>query len=111
MASRAIAKINPGINFLQNAEFFTNDLMPGVQSGLGSYFRIILAVTLPVRIQITLDSGNTWDYLWSAVALNAGVEYSLDIPVRNGDLVNFRTPDVGGTNIDNCRVDEIIEDN
>lgn len=94
----------------QNAEWFASDLVPAVLSDYASKYRIMVAVSLAVTLEVTLDSGTTWVLLNSAVAIGAEQLFIFDVPALTADNFNLRTPTVGGTTIRYCRVDEVLSE-
>lgn len=91
----------------QNAEFFATDVAPTLTSTTrAASLRLLIALSAAVKIEITLDSGTTWQSINANAAVVAESLYKFDIPIRNGDLFNIRVPDVGGATVRVCRVDE-----
>lgn len=93
----------------QNAEWLAADITVGdIEAGRSSTLELtmIFSVTAPV-VEYTLDSGATW-YPLKLVALIVGETLIERIPgVLAGDLINFRTPTVGGTTLDLFRVSHL----
>ena len=93
----------------QNAEWFAADLSPETLSSdqEASKFRISVAVSAAVDVQITLDSGTTWLKLNSGNTLVADSLYIFDVPTRFGDTFNMRTSTSGGCTVRVCRISEV----
>ena len=93
----------------QNAEWFSSDLSPETLSSdqEASKFRISVAVSAAVDVQITLDSGTTWLKLNSGNTLVADSLYIFDVPTRFGDTFNMRTSTSGGCTVRVCRISEV----
>jgi hypothetical protein len=93
----------------QNTEWFSSDLQEqAVNEQFGaSKFRVTLAISSEVKVQLTLDSGTTWVYFNEDSALKADSIYVFDVPVRQGDTFNMRTNDSAGTTVRFCRVSEV----
>jgi len=87
----------------QNEEWFATDIIPTKSAK----FRTTVSVDAAVTIQVTLDSGTTWNTLNSNVALIADNLYIFDIGVRTNDKFNIRIPTAGGATINVCRIDEV----
>ena len=95
----------------QNAEWFASDISSAsFQTDRASKFRITLAVSSAVVVQITLDSGTTWVSLNSNKALVADSAYAFDMPALQADTFNMRTNDAAGTTVRFCRVDSLQEE-
>ena len=88
----------------QNTEWFSTDISQSVK-GAASY-RIQVSITPSVVIDVTLDSGSTWTHLNSGDVLKDSAIYIFVVSTREGDLFNMRTPTVGGTTVQICRIDE-----
>jgi hypothetical protein len=93
----------------QNVEWFSADLQEQqVSEQFGaSKFRLTLAISSEVAVQVTLDSGTTWVYLNASDAIKADSLYMFDVGVRQGDNFNMRTDDSSGTTVRFCRVSEV----
>jgi len=92
----------------QNTEWLASDLVPAIEAGRSTSFRLTFVLSLAVVIEITFDSGATW------IALNSGSPYAADnlisvlIPgVDRDDTINFRTPTSGGVTLDRFIVDSL----
>lgn len=70
---------------LQDVDIFTDDLVPTRPSS----FRITVAFSAEVTLYITGLSA-TRLALNDGTALDADELYAFDVPVRNGDLINFQ---------------------
>ena len=93
----------------QNAEWFSADLQEQqISEQFGaSKFRLTLAISSEVAVQVTLDSGSTWVYLNASDPLKADSLYMFDVGIRDGDNFNMRTNDSSGTTVRFCRVSEV----
>ena len=87
----------------QNEEWLANDIKPTKNAK----FRTTVSVDAAVTIQVTLDSGTTWNTLNNNIALVANNLYLFDIGVRLKDQFNIRIPTAGGATINVCRIDEV----
>lgn len=92
----------------QNAEWLAADIdytneasWPSDRRGRA---KISLAVSAAVDIEITRDSGATWEKLTSA-ALTAELNTEFYIQLAKTDKFNMRTPTVGGATIRHCFID------
>lgn len=96
----------------QNAEWFAQNIIPIIPpiDNKCSKIRLTFALTGAVVVEVTLDSGSSWYSLNEARATVASSLYSFDIPCRDGDLFNARTPTVGGTTVTICRADGAQEE-
>ena len=93
----------------QNTEWLAADLIPAVDDGKATIYRVTMAflVTAPI-VEVTYDSGTTWHQLNSGAAIPINRLFSFDLSgLNNGDLVNFRTPTSGGTTLNIFRVDSL----
>ncbi len=91
----------------QNAEWFATDLSPVVIAPKVAKFRIIVSCSAAVVVDVTLDSGSNWTALNSGKVVGIDQLFTFDVPVRNGDTFNMRTPTAGGCTVDICRVDTV----
>jgi len=92
----------------QNVEWFATDLESEMtEQFAAAKFRITLAVSAAVSVQITLDSGTTWLALNEGSALVADAIYMFDVGVRQTDNFNMRTTDSSGCTIRRCAVSEV----
>lgn len=92
----------------QNVEWFASDLTSDASEQFAaSKFRITLAVSSSVPIQVTLDSGTTWVALNEGSSLVSDSLYMFDVGVRQADTFNMRTTDASGTTVRFCRVSEV----
>lgn len=66
--------------------------------------KIHLAVSAAVDIEITRDSGTSWEKLTSA-ALTAELNTEFYIQLAKTDKFNLRTPTTGGCTIRHCFID------
>jgi len=85
----------------QNTEYFSADLVPDPASGTSIWY-ITIAGTA-VDLQVTYNSGTTWDDLVGT--LTAATITTFTIYVRDTDLMNFRSNEAAGITIDVFRVD------
>ncbi len=74
----------------QNVSWFTPDFYI---DDIGKW-RCNIALDSDARVEYTVN-GTTWLFINNGKSLKADCSYGFDIYVRAGDLVNFRTPDVG----------------
>jgi len=91
----------------QNTEWFATDLSPVVLAPKTAKFRITVSCSATVIVEITLDSGSNWTALNSGTAIGADEIFLFDVPVRNGDTFNMRTPTAGGCTVDICRIETV----
>lgn len=93
----------------QNAEWFSSDLSPETlhSDQEASKFRISVALSAHVYIEVTLDSGSTWVKLNSGNKVVIDSLYVFDVPIRFGDTFNMRVPDSSGATIRVCRISEV----
>jgi hypothetical protein len=73
-------------------------------------FRCNIAVSSESVVEFTVDSGSNWIMLNAGNDLLANCSYGFDIYVRAGDLINFRTPTVGGTTVILARLDSVKDE-
>ena len=81
----------------QNIEFFGTDIKMSDSGWL-----VINVSGTAVLLQITKDSGTTWTNLGTLI-VNQDTMFSTS--VRTGDLINFRTDNVLGIDVDYIRID------
>lgn len=88
---------------VQNAEWFASDIV------ISDTEKLVISISedTGVIVEITKNSGATWVTLFSGTALTIDSEHTFDVHVRSGDLFNMRTPTVGGTTINWCRIDAL----
>jgi len=91
----------------QNTEWFATDLTSTSTSSEAAKYRIAVSVSAAVVVEVTLDSGTTWMSLNANVALTADALYVFEVPIRNVDNFNMRTPTVGGATIRICRISSV----
>jgi len=89
----------------QNVEWMNNYAV----NDLGK-FRCNLAVDTDSVVEYTINGGTTWLKLQGGENLLANCSYGFDIYVRAGDLINFRTPTVGGATVLLGRLDSIKDE-
>ena len=70
-------------------------------------FRCNIVVSSDSVVEYTINSGTNWMKLNSGEVLKANCSYGYDIFVRASDLVNFRTPTIGGTTLILGRLDSV----
>ena len=80
----------------QNAEFLASDITVEVGAGKANDYIIEISISAGTspNLEVSYDSGNTWSEI--IFALSTDVLARTRISVVLGDLVNFRTPTVGG---------------
>jgi len=95
----------------QNVEWFATDVTSAsFQDIRASKFRLTFALSSKVIVEVTLDSGTTWYSLNSNSAITADSVFAFDVPARQADLFNMRTPAAAGTTVRFCRVDSLQEE-
>jgi len=100
-----VSKDNASGSKTATTEWFASDLL--MSENLG-FFRITLSISASAIIEVTLDSGSNWTALNSGIALVADQIYTFEVPVRNGDTINFRTPSgATTTTVDIGRIDQV----
>ena len=100
MTSRLYHRVTYSGAKAQNAEWGATDYTPDVAVGKSMNLILQVSVSAAVIVEVTLDSGSNWTALNSGVAIPIDQLFQFDIFATNGDLVNFRTPTVGGATID-----------
>jgi len=88
-----------------NQEWFASDIVPTVASENSSIIEITFCFEKRVKVEVTLDGGTTFCKLNNDNNIEAETINTYQIPVLNGDLVNFRV-NLAGT-IRFARVTEI----
>ena len=76
-------------------------------------FRCNIIISGANKVEYTVNGGATdadWFLINGGANLKAQVSYGFDIYVRAGDLINFRTPDVGGTTLRLGRLDSVKDE-
>lgn len=88
-----------------NEEWFASDFAPNVATENSDIIEITFCYSARAIIEVSLDSGSTWCKLNNNQKIEAETINTYQIPVINGDLINFRA-DTAGT-IRLARVTEI----
>lgn len=81
---------------IANQEWFASDILPTPPDDFGSVLILVFAFDKRAIIQVTLDSGATWQSLNNNLKVEAETFNSFEIQVLNIDQVNFRA-DTAGT--------------
>ena len=92
-----------GTVFAQNAEFFAQDLDTSAADPYAVTLEILGAFTANRALEMSLDSGANWIELGSKSTV-----FEVEVLIKAGELINFRTPDAAGVTIEYFRVAEII---
>lgn len=96
----------------QNAEWLAADIDYANENSWPSdkraKFKISLAVSAAVVIEVTRDSGATWTKLNAGNALTADCDYMFDVQIAKTDKFNMRTPTAGGCTIRYCYIDAVL---
>ena len=88
---------------VKDEEWFSKDVIPTKDAKA----KITLSLDTAVKIEVTIDGGDTWLILNSDVALIANSLFNFDVALRVNDKFNMRIPTAGGATINLCRIDEV----
>ena len=95
-----------GTNKVADVEFLTTDVSVGLRSDRSGKLRTTISMDVSAILEVTVNSGTTWNELNSGGALGANQLFVFDVPIFSGDLVNFRYKATANINI--FRVDEVL---
>lgn len=90
----------------QNEEWLTEDIPYGVNS-VAHMARIFFSINKSAAIEFSLNSGSTWAVLKRKTSVAANEAIMAYVPLRIADLLNFRSPEVGGVTLIFFRVDYV----
>lgn len=82
----------------QNVKWLTDDYVPDVDVGKAMRFILQFKLATAVIIEVTLDGTNFFP-INQGIAVPANFQ-QFDLYAKNGDAINFRTPDAAGVTVD-----------
>lgn len=85
-----LASIAPATNKTADTEWITPDLALVILPGRALRIYICISVATAGKFEMTFDGGTTWDVLNNGKKLSASTLYSFEIPVSEGETINFR---------------------
>ncbi len=87
---RPQGSLTPATTVQANTDIFSADLSPSVDSAHASIFRIHVQITGGAILSMRQRVGGVYGNLNNGVALTNGARQAYDVPVRNGESINFR---------------------
>lgn len=85
-----VVSVDDGDTVSANTDILSSDIVPTSVGNLASIFRCLFAFNTSVVLTVRMVAGGTYLSLNSGSPLVANQLFLLDLPVRNGDSINFR---------------------
>ena len=93
-----------------NQEFWNEPIKFSIRAGSSTKVRVSIATSSNCVLQFTIDNGTTWLNFNQGNNILADSLYAFDVPLRNQDMFNLRTPNPSGTTVKLCRLDQVTNE-